>query len=275
MAIGQRNREGGRRGGFLRGLLIFVAGALTGANVVYYALRGSVVPPVPTPQGRTQPTPPAPGGAPAASAPTARPPAGPGAATAPPVPVPVPSPDGELVIPVAGVRPAQLVDTYTQSRGQGRLHDAIDIMAPAGTPVLAAVDGPVAKLFASEAGGITLYQFDRAGEYVHYYAHLQGYAPGIAEGRVLRAGEVLGYVGATGNANPASPHLHYSIARLGADRKWHGGTPVNPYPLLSGRPAAAPAPSTAPTAAPVQTAPATTPMQPATATPGTPAAGAR
>ena len=138
------------------------------------------------------------------------------------------------------MQPGQLVDTYTQSRGAGRRHDAIDIMAPAGTPVLAAVDGRVVKLFASEAGGITLYQFDRDERYVHYYAHLQGYAPGIDEGRELRRGEVLGFVGSTGNANPDGPHLHYAIALLDADKRWHGGTPVNPYPLLSGRPAALP-----------------------------------
>lgn len=258
MAIRQRDRAGGQRGGILRGLLIFVAGALVGANLVYYVLRG---PPGAGPDA----TPPVA----AATAPEAAPDApstppavsGRGAVPVPaPTPTPVRAPGGALVIPVAGVQPSQLVDTYTQSRGQGRLHDAIDIMAAAGTPVLAAVDGPVVKLFTSAAGGITLYQFDAAGEYVHYYAHLQGYAPGIAEGRVLRQGEVLGYVGATGNADPAGPHLHYSIARLDADRKWHGGTPVNPYPLLSGRPAAAPPASTPPAATATPRPPAPKPV---------------
>lgn len=226
----------GRTGGFLRGLLLFVAGALLGANVVYYLLR-------------TQPR----DAAPDATAPPApRAPAAAPAAVPPPVPAPAraapsatASPDGALVVPVAGVDAAQLVDTYTQSRGAGRLHDAIDIMAPAGTPVLAAVDGRVVKLFDSQAGGITLYQFDRAERHVYYYAHLQGYAPGMAEGRVLRRGEVLGYVGSTGNASPDGPHLHFAIAVLDADKRWHGGTPVNPYPLLTGRaPAATPVPPT-------------------------------
>jgi murein DD-endopeptidase MepM/ murein hydrolase activator NlpD len=164
------------------------------------------------------------------------------------------------VVPVAGIRPDQLVDTFTQSRSGGRRHDAIDIMAPAGTPVLAAVDGRVVKLFASEAGGITLYQFDPTERYVYYYAHLQGYAPDITEGRVLRRGEVLGYVGATGNANPAGPHLHFAIALLDADKRWHGGTPVNPYPLLSGRPVAAVVPP--PAVAAAGGAPAQTPVKP-------------
>lgn len=220
-----------RGGGFLRGLLLFLAGALLGANVVYYLLRTQ-------PRGepavdaapRAARTPAAP---PVASSPVAMPaPAAPAGAADPVASTPA---EGTPLIPVAGVTAAQLVDTYTQSRGAGRLHDAIDIMAPAGTPIRAAVDGRVVKLFDSQAGGITLYQFDRAERHVHYYAHLQGYAPGMAEGRVLRRGEVLGYVGSTGNASPEGPHLHYAIAVLGPDKRWHGGTPVNPYPLLTGR----------------------------------------
>lgn len=225
-----------QRGGVLRGLLVFMAGALLGANVVYYLLQSrprdcdcaATVAPAGTPAAA--------GGAAPAGTPI---PPGPSRPPAPTPVVPVPAPTGALVIPVSGVQPGQLVDTYTQSRGAGRRHDAIDIMAPAGTPVLAAVDGRVVKLFASEAGGITLYQFDREERYVYYYAHLQGYAPGIEEGRELRRGEVLGYVGSTGNASPDGPHLHFAIALLDPDKRWHGGTPVNPYPLLSGRPAAA------------------------------------
>lgn len=234
----------------LRGLLIFMAGGLLGANVVYYLLRSQ---PSPCP-GATAPACPVP---PEAGAGAARPAPRTGAAAPAPPPVvgePVPSPDGAMIIPVAGVQPGQLVDTYTQSRGSGRRHDAIDIMAAAGTPVLAAVEGRVVKLFASEAGGITLYQFDPGETFVYYYAHLQGYAPGIVEGRVLRKGEVLGYVGSTGNAKVDAPHLHFAIARLGPDKRWYGGTPINPYPLLSGRPAAAPAAS-APAPVPGPTTP--------------------
>ncbi len=222
------DRRGTWAGRFLRGLLIFLAGALLGANIVYYLMRTRGVDTAPRPTAPVAATP-------ADVVPATDPAAAPAAAAPPTAATPVPSPDGALVIPVAGIGPAQLVDTYTQSRGSGRLHDAIDIMAASGTPVVAAVDGRVVKLFASEAGGITLYQFDPREEFVYYYAHLQGYAPGIAEGRVLRRGEVLGYVGATGNANPAAPHLHFAIARLGPEKRWHGGTPVNPYPLLSGR----------------------------------------
>lgn len=231
----QQNPMRSQRGAVVRGLLLFLAGALLGANIVYYLLRtqprdadcgptaasgqaGRTVEPIASPD-RERPTRPT--------------------LPAPPA-VAVPSPTGSLVIPVSGIRPGQLVDTYTQSRSGGRRHDAIDIMAPAGTPVLAAVDGPVVKLFASDAGGITLYQFDREERYVYYYAHLQGYAPGIVEGRQLRRGDVLGYVGSTGNASPDGPHLHFAIARLDLDKRWHGGTPINPYPLLSGRPAAVP-----------------------------------
>lgn len=226
-----------RPGGIVRGMLLFLAGGLLGANVVYYLLRTQ--PQDCAPGAAQDAAPPArPAGAPAPTPAPAR------DAMAPQAPQRVAPEPGGLVIPVAGVRAEQLVDTYTQSRSGGRLHDAIDIMAPAGTPVLAAVDGRVVKLFDSAAGGITLYQFDREERHVYYYAHLQGYARGIAEGRMLRRGEVLGYVGSTGNANPEGPHLHFAIAVLGPEKRWHGGTPVNPFPLLTG--AAAPAPGASP-----------------------------
>jgi murein DD-endopeptidase MepM/ murein hydrolase activator NlpD len=137
-----------------------------------------------------------------------------------------------LVIPVAGVKPAQLLDTYTDARGGGRTHEAIDIMAPRGTPVYAVEDGRVEKLFESKQGGLTVYQFDRDGELAYYYAHLDSYAPGLAEGQALRQGDLVGYVGSTGNANPDGPHLHFAIFRLGPEHKWWKGTPVNPFPFL-------------------------------------------
>lgn len=133
-----------------------------------------------------------------------------------------------LAIPVLGVQAAQLADSYSQSRGSGP-HEALDIMAARGTPVLAVDDGPVAKLFLSKPGGITLYQFDPSGTFAYYYAHLDGYAPGVAEGSLLRKGQVIGYVGSTGNASPLAPHLHFSIFRLGPERQWWRGTPVNPF----------------------------------------------
>ncbi len=147
-----------------------------------------------------------------------------------------PLPSQGLLLPVAGVQPAQLVDTYTQSRGAGRSHDAIDIMAPRGTPVYAVEDGRVAKLFLSKPGGITLYQFDPSERLAYYYAHLDAYADGIVEGKLLKRGELIGYVGSTGNADPSAPHLHFAIFALGPDKKWWQGTAMNPYPLLGGHP---------------------------------------
>jgi murein DD-endopeptidase MepM/ murein hydrolase activator NlpD len=140
-----------------------------------------------------------------------------------------------LLIPVAGVKAAQLRDTFNQARSEGRRHDAIDIMAPQGTPVLAAADGPVIKLFQSEKGGITLYQQDPSGRYVYYYAHLMRYADGIVEGKELKRGDVIAYVGDTGDAGTGNFHLHFAISKVSFPRKWSGGDPINPYPLLKGK----------------------------------------
>lgn len=137
-----------------------------------------------------------------------------------------------LLIPVQGVKAASLVDTYEQARGQGRRHDAIDIMAPRGTPVLAVADGVVMKLFRSDRGGITLYELAPDRRTIYYYAHLDRYAPGIAEGQPLRRGQVLGYVGDTGDAVPGNYHLHFEVSTTADPRKYWGGTPENPYPLL-------------------------------------------
>ncbi|MGY0504838.1 M23 family metallopeptidase [Luteimonas sp. e5] len=140
-----------------------------------------------------------------------------------------------LLIPVQGVGAQALIDTFSQARGSDRVHDAIDIPAAAGTPVLAAADGEVVKLFESKLGGTTLYQFDPSGRFVYYYAHLQGYAPGIVEGKQLKRGEVLGYVGSSGNADAQAPHLHFAVGVLGAEKNWWEYTALNPYPLLGGR----------------------------------------
>jgi peptidoglycan LD-endopeptidase LytH len=137
-----------------------------------------------------------------------------------------------ILVPVAGVKPEQLRDTFLQARSGGRRHDALDILAPRGTPVLAAVDGTIKKLFNSKAGGVTAYQFDVAEERVYYYAHLEGYAPGLHEGQFVRQGDVIGYVGTTGNAPATTPHLHFAIEVLTAEKVWWKGTAVNPYPLL-------------------------------------------
>jgi peptidoglycan LD-endopeptidase LytH len=139
-----------------------------------------------------------------------------------------------LLIPVAGVRSEDLVDTYTQARSEGRSHDAIDIMAPRGTRVLAAAEGTVLKLFRSEQGGITLYQLDPDQRTLYYYAHLDRYASGIAEGMRLRRGDTIGYVGDTGNSGAGNYHLHFEISTTKDPAQYWGGTPMNPYPLLRG-----------------------------------------
>ena len=137
-----------------------------------------------------------------------------------------------LLIPVSGVQASGLRDTFTQARSEGRQHDAIDIMAPQGTPVLATTDGLVLKLFQSDRGGITLYELDPSSRYVYYYAHLMRYADGITEGKQLRRGDVIAYVGDTGNAGAGNFHLHFAISKLTSPRKWSGGDPINPYPFL-------------------------------------------
>jgi murein DD-endopeptidase MepM/ murein hydrolase activator NlpD len=134
-----------------------------------------------------------------------------------------------LTIPVQGITAPQLKDTFTQARAGGVPHDAIDIMAPRSTPVLAVDDGRIAKLFLSKAGGITLYQFDPESRYAYYYAHLDRYVDGMTEGGSVSKGQVIGYVGSTGNASPDAPHLHFAIFKLGPERHWWQGVPLNPY----------------------------------------------
>lgn len=139
--------------------------------------------------------------------------------------------DRDLEIPVEGVRFDQLVRSFDDAR-DGRRHEAIDILAPEGMPVVAVEDGTVARLFLSKAGGITIYQFDPGQHYCYYYAHLQRYANGLREGQHVRKGDVIGYVGSTGNAPKNTPHLHFAIFRLTADRHWWEGTPIDPYDVL-------------------------------------------
>ena len=137
-----------------------------------------------------------------------------------------------LLIPVQGVTTKQLRDTFYDGRSEGRQHQALDIMAAGGTPVLAAADGKVAKLFQSEKGGITLYQLDSSGLYYYYYAHLQSYADGVVEGKELKRGDVIGYIGDTGNAGAGNFHLHFAVSKPTAPGKWSRGEAINPYPLF-------------------------------------------
>jgi murein DD-endopeptidase MepM/ murein hydrolase activator NlpD len=157
----------------------------------------------------------------------------------PPRTVPNPPPDltdydrlraRALAVPVQGLTARDIKDNFAELRG-ARPHEAIDMLAARGTPVVAVAEGTVKKLFTSDRGGLTVYQFDPEQAYCYYYAHLDRYAQGLAEGKRLAKGEVLGYVGTSGNAPANTPHLHFTIFRLGPEKHWWEGTPINPYPL--------------------------------------------
>lgn len=140
---------------------------------------------------------------------------------------------GALRIPVPGVRADELHDTFNERRGGGsRAHEALDILAPRGTPVLAATDGRLLKLFTSVPGGLMVYEGDSTDRFILMYGHLDRYAAGMRNGQALRRGQVIGYVGTTGDAPADTPHLHFAIARGHPSIQWWRGTPVNPYPLL-------------------------------------------
>ncbi|WP_240309573.1 MULTISPECIES: M23 family metallopeptidase [Sphingomonas] len=147
------------------------------------------------------------------------------------------SPSG-LALPVVGVKTSELTDTYTASRGGGsRVHNAIDIMAPEGRPVVAAAAGTVEKLFNSVGkGGLTVYVRSADNQWMYYYAHLSAYDSRLREGLQVRPGDPIGLVGHTGDASPDGPHLHFAINRMGPGERWWQGEPINPYPLLAGKP---------------------------------------
>lgn len=229
----------------------FVVGVLVGAGAVsFYVMRNYDVRLVPTgqapvimPAQKSAPapsvTPPA-QARPAAVTPASSPVPAPSIPSAAPVPtaptaVAPPSantPTQSLLLPVQGIQPSELVDTFNQTRGGTRIHEALDIMAPRGREVVAVADGKVVKLFTSKQGGLTVYQFDPSERFSYYYAHLDRYAPGLVEGKLLKRGELVGYVGSTGNSSPDAPHLHFAIFELGPEKRWWEGRPINPYPLL-------------------------------------------
>lgn len=219
-----REREKKVWGVPLAGLAGFALGAATVLLIVFLYRRETPPAPAqenrpepgresPRPSGRTAPSPPWPG---------------------------TPSARGlsanlnrrNLLVPVTGIARSGLQDTFDDARSEGRVHDAIDIMAPRGTPVVAVEGGRIVKLFNSDRGGLTVYQFDPTDSYCYYYAHLDSYAPGLREGMPVLRGQLIGTVGFTGNASPEGPHLHFAITRLTADRKWWRGEPLNPYPIL-------------------------------------------
>ena len=134
----------------------------------------------------------------------------------------------EMTPPIHGLTAAELRDTFDEMHN-GHRHEAVDILAPRGTPVVAVVPGTIRKLFLSKPGGTTIYEFDDAGVYCYYYAHLDRYAPGLREGQHVQRGEEIGFVGSTGNADPRVPHLHFAVFLLGPEKQWWTGTAVNPY----------------------------------------------
>jgi peptidoglycan LD-endopeptidase LytH len=138
----------------------------------------------------------------------------------------------EFDMPVEGVKPEQLVRSFEERRSGSRSHEAIDILAPRNTPVKAVDDGKIARLFESKAGGLTIYQFDPTEQFCYYYAHLEGYAPGLKEGDAVERGQVIGYVGTSGNAPRNTPHLHFAVFKLTAAKRWWEGTPIDPYDIL-------------------------------------------
>jgi murein DD-endopeptidase MepM/ murein hydrolase activator NlpD len=219
----------------LAGLAGFALGAATVLLIVW--LYG----------GGTRTAPPAEAPPPAATAPSISAPAQeqPRPGTPPVTPFPAPQtpppllarPPADLVqrdlmVPVQGVPRTGLQNTFDDARGQGRVHNAIDIMSPRGTPVMATEAGRIVKLFTSNLGGLTIYQFDPTETYCYYYAHLDHYAPGLKEGDPVAKGQVIAYVGSTGDASPDAPHLHFEITRLHPDKKWWQGDAINPYPVL-------------------------------------------
>jgi murein DD-endopeptidase MepM/ murein hydrolase activator NlpD len=155
---------------------------------------------------------------------------------APRVAASTPAEPPPLLLPVEGLATSDVRDTFADGRDSNqRGHEAIDILAPRGTPVLAVADGRIVKLFLSKPGGITIYQFDPTGQLAYYYAHLDRYAEGLAEGQTVQRGTVIGYVGSSGNASLDAPHLHFAIFRLGAEKQWWKGEPINPFGYFGGR----------------------------------------
>jgi peptidoglycan LD-endopeptidase LytH len=140
--------------------------------------------------------------------------------------------DRQLELPVRGAVRRGLRDSFDETRRSTHKHEAIDIMAPRNTPILAVEDGTIARLFESKPGGTTIYQFDPTTRYVYYYAHLERYADGLQEGTHVQRGQVLGYVGTSGNSPKDTPHLHFAIFRLTDKKQWWQGSPIDPYEVL-------------------------------------------
>ena len=223
----------------MRGLIILLIGFILGAMVLYIYLSPTVE------TVATTPATPAVKSTPSVTVATPSPSTSAGQASVPisvPATQPLSSPPVQasddlasrnLLIPVVGVKAEAISDTFNEMRGSTRRHEALDIMAAKGTPVVAVDDGTIKKLFTSQYGGLTIYQFDSAETVSYYYAHLDRYAEGIKEGLQVKKGDTLGYVGSTGNASPSAPHLHFAVFRLGTEKRWWEGEAINPYGLLT------------------------------------------
>ncbi len=224
----------------MRGLVILLVGFILGALVLYIYLSPTVGTVATTPA-----TPPVVKSVPPATVATPGPATSASQASVPisvPATQPLSSPPVQasddlasrnLLIPVVGIKAEAISDTFNEMRGSTRRHEALDIMAAKGTPVVAVDDGTIKKLFTSQYGGLTIYQFDSAETVSYYYAHLDRYAEGIKEGLQVKKGDTLGYVGSTGNASPSAPHLHFAVFRLGTEKRWWEGEAINPYGLLT------------------------------------------
>jgi len=137
-----------------------------------------------------------------------------------------------LRVPIDNADVGRLKGMFAEKRDRNRAHEAVDILAPRNTPIHAVEDGTIEKLFTSKAGGLTIYQFEPSGRFCYYYAHLEGYASGLHDGQSVERGEIIGYVGTSGNAPPNTPHLHFAIFELGRDKRWWEGNPIDPYLVL-------------------------------------------
>jgi murein DD-endopeptidase MepM/ murein hydrolase activator NlpD len=144
-------------------------------------------------------------------------------------------PQGRLRVPIDGESIESLKGGFAETRGSDRPHEAVDMLAPRNTPVHAVDNGTIAKLFTSKAGGLTIYQFDPSGHLCYYYAHLERYADGLKDGQAVSQGDVIGYVGTTGNAPANTPHLHFAVFELKADKRWWEGKAIDPYQVFKSR----------------------------------------
>jgi murein DD-endopeptidase MepM/ murein hydrolase activator NlpD len=140
----------------------------------------------------------------------------------------------QILVPVAGADMTRVEDSFNDPRDGERVHRAIDILAPRGTPIISADDGRIVRMTTSTLGGISMYTVDPDQRIVYYYAHMDHYNDAMTPGKTISRGDTLGFVGTTGNAPKNTPHLHFQVMRWPADGKYWNGEPINPFDLLGG-----------------------------------------